>query len=296
MAIGIFKPFFDLITDPNMGSAIEIVGLGILIGALLKLSSGSPELLDLAHTRPFWRSSLVFDNPARKISGVFEDLDRHEVRKVFKEVEGRDLKAKDGAWFSGDAMAPARKAVRDTIDSRSGAAFSRDTRVRTEQGKIRRALEEPRLSPRFLEEKQQIKAGTLTDLTDFWILLSADSPDHALFASVDHVHLDPSTGTLAFRILQHDVAPEKLGNSQRLFRLKQDTYDFLQVVSQEIWMRPYVELAALIECTWYYKSDEVFDSAAPAPLFCSSITLAELAAHRNRFFNPNDLHTELLCN
>jgi hypothetical protein len=59
-------------------------------------------------------------------------------------------------------------------------------------------------------------------------------------------------------------------------------------------MQPYVNLAGSIECTWEFQSDQVFAAAEPVPLFRSSMPLAELKANRGRFFNPNDLHTELL--
>jgi len=72
-----------------MGAIFGLVSLVVGAGLIAKYSNAHPELFDYEAMKPFLKDSLAFADPARKIDDIFIELDRHEVRTIYKEVRKR---------------------------------------------------------------------------------------------------------------------------------------------------------------------------------------------------------------
>ncbi|HWP81359.1 MAG TPA: hypothetical protein VNN76_01765 [Bacteroidota bacterium] len=125
IVVGVADPIADLLTNPNEAAAYKIAGLAIVISAVWKYVVDNPEVLDFAHMKPFIREALAFRNLRLRRVNIFEELDKHEVRRIYRETTGKELhlKAEDDPFlrkmhkrhFTMQRFAPTKRNVENIL-------------------------------------------------------------------------------------------------------------------------------------------------------------------------------------
>ncbi len=118
---GLLQPLILLLTAPNMGIAFYLVGEAMAVGMIAKYANANPELFDFPSMKAFLKDSLAFASPARSWMLLSEEVDKHEVRRVYKEVTGNDLPGEDERYD---------RELKKKLEATKGKEyFSKDKRV-----------------------------------------------------------------------------------------------------------------------------------------------------------------------
>ena len=289
VCVGIATPFVQLFFTPNMVIAYEIGGIAFLAALVWRLSVVFPELLDFDRMNPFLRERLRFENPRKRRGGVFEQLDRHNIREVYRQTTGSSLPEERG--LNGDESGVARKQVHAGFENRTGMAFQRDKVVRKNPKEIQELLARPTLLPHQKDELAALAQGRAVDITDSWKLLALRQPSNDLFPLVQKVVVDPAQRLLTLTIHSPSVETAHLADRVRHYRLKQNTYDFFQAVLAENWTPNYLPFVDRFVAEWYHITDEVFVGITLTPLVRCEITVKELQQLAGKFYVAGELRT-----
>ena len=92
---GLVQPIIDLFTAPNMGVCMQLIAYAFAISILATFLNANPEVLDFASMRPFLKDSLIFTNPAYRKINFTDELDKHDIQRVYKETTGKDFREYD---------------------------------------------------------------------------------------------------------------------------------------------------------------------------------------------------------
>jgi hypothetical protein len=248
-----------LFTNPNEAAAYKLIGLALVFSVFWKYSAANPELLDLDHMQPFIRESLLFKDPMLKRDNIFEELDKHEVRRVYRETTGKPLA------FTLDDDPMFRKIARERIEDaeirineKKRQKYSGEDKRTTVDPEAIKTLGMPPRSPHLQIELEQLDRGDRVDITDSWKLNSLRRSSHDFYAKVRQAILDPQAYTLIVTIGSEGFTQNLLNSHALFLRLKQDLYDFFRGVHEEAWMEPYLRFVRSYECVCEELVDDPF--------------------------------------
>lgn len=285
VAYGLAQPVIELFVSPSNGVAFQIVGYALAVTVLWKYSAGNPELFDFPHMKLFIKESLAFDDPSRRRNEVFQDLEKHEIQRVYREVTGRDPLADHGETD---------RRLGKTLKSVTGREFREDGRARMDQREVGKLLAQPVESPALAEELRQLEQGSIVDIADSWKINSMKCPPHDWHKFVSEARIDPKKRILGLDLRSETFQQSRLMGNEDLYRFKQDLYDFFQALYQQDWMKPYLKYASVITCRCCNLSVDAFEGQTIVPLLQVEISLDLLQGYSNKFFNVGEMRSELL--
>ncbi len=283
IAAGAIFLVYLVMVQGDFGSILAFIGLSLGVGLIAKYANANPELFDYPSMKPFLKDSLAFVDPTRNREDVFDNLDRHEIRRVYREVTGNELSLED-------ERSPAE--LKKMLEASSGRAWNEDRTVRPRK-ELKQELAQPIASPHLHLELQQIEKGEAADFTDSWKINTLKKSLHEFFGMVTAASILPGR-RLRLQIEGERFRKEQVQDTKSLYRLKQDLYEFLHAVHEVAWMKPYLGHADVIECTCVQLEVDAFSGVGRTPLLTVEITRAELFAHVNRYFNAGELKTTIL--
>lgn len=289
---GILYSFFELFAAFDMG--LIFVALGAT--AFWKYTTANPELFDFPHMKFFIKRALEFESPLLKKENIFEELDKHEVRRVYRETTGKELTVK----VDDDPLLRkmARESLEETEDRLSKAKresrFEKDKTVGANKRLIEQMLKTPIKSPHLRSELQQLSKGTVVNITDSWKLNSLSRSSHELYGKVSEAIVHPKEKQLSLTIIADTITQQHMQSPPRLLLVKQEIYDFFQHVNQQDWMKPYFAFVATIECICSELIDDPFAGPKITELLKAEITTDELKQYQNRFYNAGELRITIL--
>lgn len=280
---GIAEPLIEIFTAPSMGIGFQIGGIALGITAILQYANANPELFDYESMKPFLKDSLFFADPSRSRTNIFEELDKHEVRRVYKEVTGKELsEGKQGTDKGLDGMLKSRLIPgKDGIVKGSTAA--------------RELIRQPIASLHLSKELQQLKTVAVVDVTESWRINALKRANHPWYGNLSRVIVDPINRRLELTLESEAFIEQQIRKPESLYRFKQDIYEFMLAVFEEPWTKPYKKHSDVIECQCIGVEVDAFRGRETKPLLKAEITLGELAAHVGRFFNAGELKTTILA-
>jgi hypothetical protein len=282
---GLAQPVIQLFTSPNMGLAFLIMGLALAVGAIAMYANANPELFDFASMKAFLKDSLAFANPARSWMLLAEEVDKHEVRRVYKEVTGKELPAEDERYD---------RELKKKLEATKGKEFfSGDKRVAASK-ELLAVLKQTIESPLAKEELQQLGQGAMVDISDSWHINRLKRSTHDYFLLVKTVTVDPGSKRMSFMLESEQFADGQVRDPVSLYRLKQNLYDFLQAVHQQDWVQPYLNHAATIVCTCSHFEDQAFIGIQVHQICRVEISRADLKLYENRYYDVGQMKTEVL--
>lgn len=282
---GLAQPVIKLFTAPDMGVAFLLGGLALGAGMIAKYANANPELFDFASMKPFLMDSLAFANPARSWMNLAEEVDKHEVRRVYKEVTGNDLPGEDERYD---------RELKERLEMAKGKEyFSRDKRVAAPR-ELLALLKQPVESPHAKEELEQLKQGSNVDISDSWHLNCLKRSSHDYFRLVKKVTVDPAQKQMNLVLEAELFKDDQVRDPVSLYRLKQNLYDFLQGVHQQDWAQPYLSHVAVISCICSHFEDEAFVGIQVHQICRVEISRADLKSYENRYYDVGQMKTEVL--
>lgn len=281
---GLAQPVIQLFTAPDMGLAFLLMGLAMAVGMIAKYAHANPELLDFDSMKAFLKDSLAFANPSRSWMNLSEELDKHEVKRVYKEVTGNDLPDEDERY---------EHDLKKKLDAAKPNAFSKDNRVRSPKEALD-LLNRPIESPHLHLELRELEEGKRVDISDSWQMNRLKRSSHEFFRHVKHVTIDPAERIMRIELQSEGFTAYQLKDDPSLFRVKQTLYDFLQALHQQDWVQPYLTGVDHFSCTYSHYEDEAFRGIMITPLCRVEIERSVLRTYTGRFFNVQEMKTEVL--
>ncbi len=282
---GLAQPIIQLFTNPNMGLGFLVGGLALGISAMLKYVVANPEFFDFASMKPFLKDSLAFANPARSWMLLAEEVDKHEVRRVYKEVTGNDLPGDDERYD---------RELKKKLEATKGKEyFNEDKRVQASK-ELLAVLKQAIESPHLKEELKQLKQGAMVDISDSWHINRSKRSSHDYFHVVKTVTVDPVSKHMSLMLESEQFGDKQVRDPASLYRLKQNLYDFLQGVHQEDWVQAYLQHVTTISCTCSHFEDQAFVGIQVHSICRIEISRADLRAYENRFYDVGQMKTEVL--
>lgn len=282
---GLAQPVIQLFTAPSMGLAILLTGLAMGVGAIAKYANANPELLDFDSMKAFLKDSLSFANPTRSWMNLSEEVDKHEIRRVYREVTGNDLPDDDERYD--------RELKKKLEASKGKEYFSKDKRVPASREGLK-MLGQIIESPHAQKELRLIREGSIVDISDSWQINTLKRSSHDYFRLVKNITVDPGLRQMNLMLESEQFTDGQVRDAASLYRLKQNLYDFFQAVHQEAWVQPYLDQVTLISCTISHYEDEAFIGVQVHPLCRVEISLAVLKTYENRFYDVGQMKTEVL--
>jgi len=282
---GLAQPVIELFTAPNTVLAFLLTGLAMAVGAIAKYANANPELFDFASMKAFLKDSLAFTNPARSWMSLAEEVDKHEIRRVYKEVTGNNLPDDDERYD--------RELKKKLEASKGKEFFSKDKRVAASKEALD-LLKQTIESPLAKEELQQIQQGSTVDISDSWHLNRLKRSSQDYFHLVKKAVIDPGLKHMTLTLESEEFTDSQVQDAPSLYRLKQNLYDFLQAVHQEAWVQPYLDHVATISCNACHFEDQAFVGVQVHPTCRVEISRADLKAYENRFYDVGQMKTEVL--
>jgi hypothetical protein len=270
MLVGAADPVVELFSAPNFGTAFKLIIIALSVQAVLRYSSANPEFFDFSRMKFFITRALQFESPLMKKENIFEELDKHEIKRVYRETTGKELKAE--------------------VSKRE----EKNKTVRTNEEAVKKMSAQPPQSPHLKVELQQLTQGTVVDITDSWKINSLRKAPHAFYAAVTEATIDPTEKRLTIAMVTDKITQKHLQPHPALLHVKQELYDFFQLLHQQDWMQPYLKFVKKIECTCSELMDDPFAGPQLTPLLQAEITTDELLQYRNRFFHAGELRMTLL--
>lgn len=265
MVYGCCIPIIGMFTAPQMSQGYEVAFLTLGVAALAKLNVVNPELLDLAHMMPFIRTTLVFENIAGKRLVLSEELDKFEVRKVYKEVTGTDLKVE-------------QKPVRRPQKSRE------EIQREVEQLQQRRIV-----TPHLQMELNALNRTEAVDISDSWKINSLRTSAHQLYDRVKSVQIDPKSRTISLTMDFGEMDAAPLKQSTGVFRFYQELYEFLYAMATQNWMKPYLPYFEKITIVGSRTELDEFARTTSFVFLRLEVGMKELRVREEKFFNPAEL-------
>ena len=281
---GLAQPIIGLFTNPSMGLAFVITGIALGVGGIAKYANANPELFDFQSMKPFLKDSLAFVKPSLRWNNIFEDLDKHNVRKIYRETSGKELPDGDGK----DDPQLKQKLAGTKLN-----AFSRDGRVAAPKW-AKELVAQTIASPHLKTELEQLQRRTAVDISDSWKINSLKRSSHDYFKLVSTAVVDPLAGVFDLHLQSEEFTPERVEDPVKLFQMKQEVYDFFQAVHQEKWVQPYLNGIEIFRCTCVHYEDEAFVGPRSHPVCRFEISRTELRKHEQSYFNAGEMNAEIL--
>jgi len=281
---GLAQPMIGLFTKPSMGLGYLIIGLALCVGMIAKYANANPELFDFQSMKPFLKDSLFFVSPSLRWNNIFEDLDKHNVRKVYRETSGKELPEEDDKYD---------RQLQQKLEGTKLNAFSRDRRVAAPKW-AKDLVAQTIASPHLKTELEQLQQGATVDISDSWKINSLKRSPHDYFKLVSTAIVDPSTMVLDLHLQSEEFAPDRAKDPVKLFQLKQQVYELFQAIHQEKWVQPYLNGIETFRCTCAHYEDEAFVGPRTHPVCRFEISRTELKAHEQTYFNAGEMKTEVL--
>ena len=279
------QPIIDLFTAPTMGVVMQLCGYAFAITILATFINANPEVFDFASMKPFLKNSLIFADPACRMMIFADELDKHNVQRVYKETTGKDL--------------PKNNELHDQELQKNLAAikgeesFSMDKRVSSSKD-VLAILQKPIESPHTKEDLRILQEVSKVDISDTWFLNCQKKSSHQYFHLTKKVTVDPATGRIDFVLESKHFTDEKVRERESLYRLKQNLYEFVQAVNQQDWMQSYLHFVSMISCTCCRVEDEVFGSPQVHQICRVELSRDQLKTNENKFYDAWQIKVEVL--
>ena len=282
---GLVQPIIVLFTAPAMGIAIQVCGYVFAITILLKLINANPEVFDFASMKPFLKNSLIFADPAIRRMMIADELDKHNIRRIYKETTGKDLPEYDER--------NEQELQKKLAAVKRDESFSKDKRVHSSKD-VLVILQKPIESLHTKEELRLLQEGSKVDISDTWFLNRQKKSSHQYFHLAKKVTIDPAAGRIEFVLESKHFTDEKVRERESLYRLKQNLYEFIQAVNQQDWMQSYLHFVSIISCTCCYIEDEAFGSPEVHPICRVELSRDQLKTNENKFYDTWQIKVEVL--
>ena len=264
--IAIARLFLRVMERPDVAAGYEFGGIAILGSLVVKVLIDHAEILDYDRVQPFFFASLKFQPYGQKRDNIFAELERHEIRTLYKEQTGKDL----------------------ILENQEKKIPS----LTPEQA--RKLLEESRkVNPRSVHlktEVDQLLQGKETDINEAFVINRMKVDRHRLYNEISDLKIDPASKTLRFKIRFPELSPGVELTAEKLFRIKQDFYDVLQFLNMEFWMKPYVPFVETFDVTCHRVELDSFNMPEPIPFMRVEIPTAELRQRENSIFIATELN------
>jgi hypothetical protein len=216
MVYGFVDLCISIYAKPKYSYGFEFSAL-VLGGLLLYyLNQINPEFLDLSHMVPFLRLTLRFRNIAGRRMVLDEELDRFEVRRVYKETTGKELQE----------------------EKKPKPRYKRSDREIQKQ--VKALLKQQLAAPRLEQELTALNKGGPVDISDSWKINTMRSAPHSFFEQVKRVQVDSQSRRMLIHVEFRDVDSSSFGSSRGIFSFYQDLIEFLHASVTVNWMLPYV--------------------------------------------------------
>lgn len=264
-ALGWIALTFYLIADFVLAGRLENLFVLVFIGMASGYAFLSKEMLDAKNVMHFVRTALFFRTYASQSILIDEELEK-KIRDTHRETSDKPL-----------STLPERKPLLS------------DQEIERLRGEILATKGQPRRSAHLKEELQDLMAGHTVDLTDAWRISTFDRSLHDLYARVVNIAIDPGAHLLFCTIDIQEATEPRLRDPIVVFHLKQDLYDFLQVLNTDPWLRPYSEFYDQIGITCRGIESESFGQNSLYPFLKIEISRGELSQREGAFFNAADL-------
>lgn len=254
----------DIFTSRHVENLWALMLMGMLTGAFFQLK----ETIDSANVLQLVRKALWFQPYGHQKIDLKAELSKANVKQVYKDVTGKTLVDRKKEWKPMDAATRGR--VLKELDV-------------LKQRKV--------VSPHVDSEVRRLQEGEHVDLSDSWKINTLRHEGHELYSQVFAVKLDPMSRILSVKIEIRSLAKEYLQEAKRVFRLKQDIYDFLQALRIEGWMQPYAVYFDRIQLSAHLTEDKGFGQPFSYSFLQFETAVAQLVKFEGKFFNAADLHT-----
>ncbi len=207
--------------DADAGYAV--VFLLIVLIVVIRLYVYYEDSMDLGEMKNFLRDALVFRNYVRrKDHELREEMDRHELHRIYKEVTNKELTA--------DVTATA-------YDYRS-PPLSKD---RTPEQKISHRLHADHL--------QQLAAGKEIDATETFRLELMGNKAHQYLPLISDVFVDGTASTLSFSVVLPVEQQLRWNEPNAKQRIIERMYEFLVILTSLPWFSKYERYTRTITAT-----------------------------------------------
>ena len=263
--------FIGLVTADSyvnaFGPLMELFGVSLIIGLGGKLILGSPEILDYDHVKPFIVDSMQFRGYERRRDDIFEELDKHAIKKVFQETTGKAFpKEMEKKMKSIPHMEP-EEALKE----------------------LERVRAMPLRSVHLQDQLGQLRAGEVADISDSFKLNAVKNKSHDFYDLVSEMKIAPLEKLLSFKIVFPNLTAQTKLDADRVYRLKQELYDLLQALHGEKWLMPYGEHFERIKAVCHRTDTDTFGLPIQQPFFSVEIALVELKQRTGKLFVATDL-------
>lgn len=264
---GVVEVLIRLFTEPSMGVAFELGGIGFALSMGGKLLADNPEILDYARVKPLIVESLQFRKYDLRRDDIFVELDKHNVKKVYQETTGKEFPPE---------MEKKRKPI---PHMEPGEALKELERVRAM----------PLHSVHLQDQLTQLKAGEVADISDSFKLNVVKHKTHDFYELASEMKIVPQEKLLSFRIVFPNVTAQTTFDADRIFRLKQGLYDLFQALRAEAWIKPYTEFFEKLKVVCYRTDTDTFGLPIQQPFFSVEIALSELIQREGKLFVATEL-------
>lgn len=254
----------DIFTSRHVDNLWTLMLMGMLTGGFLQLK----ETIDSASVFQLVKKALWFQRYGHQKIDLKAELSKAKVKQVYKEVTGKTLADPKKEWKPMDAATRSR--------------------LLQELDVLRRRQI---VSPHVEAEVKRLQDGQPVNLSDSWKINTLRRAGHELYEKVFEVKLDPLRLLLRANIQFSSLERKDLQDQRRLFRLKQDLYDFLQAMRVEGWMQPYAPYFDRIELSAHLTEESGFGEPLSFSFLRLEIAVGELSKFEGKFFNAADLHT-----
>ncbi len=258
---------FYLIADFLLAGTLGNLFVLMFIGMASGYAYLSKEMLDVTNVMHFIRAALSFRGYASQILFIEEELDKKRIRDVHRETS--------------DTPFPAFPKEKSLLS---------DQEIGRLRAEVLASKDQPRRSAHLEDELQNLTSGQTIDVTDGWRISTFDRSLHDLYAHVVSIAIEPAAGRLSCMIDIRDASGPKLRDPIAVFHLKQDLYDFLQVLNTDPWIKPYSEFFDRIGITCRGIESDSFGQDSLYPFLKVEIARRELLQREGIFFNAADLH------
>ena len=263
--------FIGLVTADSyvnaFGPLMELFGISLIVGLGGKLALGSPEILDYDHVKPFIMDSMQFRGYERRRDDIFEELDKHTIKKVFQETTGKEFPK------------GMEKKIKPIPHMEPEEALKELERVR--------AI--PLRSVHLQDQLGQLKAGEVADISDSFKLNAVKRKTHDFYELASEMKIAPQQKLLSFKIIFPLVTAQTTFDADRIYRLKQGIYDLFQALRSEDWLKPYAESFSNLKVVCYRTDTDTFGLPTEQPFFSVEIALSELTQREGKLFVATDL-------
>lgn len=264
---GVVDVIVRLVTEPTMGTAFEFIGIGFALSLAGKLLADNPQIMDFSRVKPLIIESLQFRKYDLRREDIFVELDKHNIKKVYRETTGKAFPKE------------AEKKMKPLPHTDPEQA----------KKEIERLKAQPLRSVHLESELSQLKAGEVTNITDTFKLNALKHKTHDLYEHAYGMQIVPAEKLLSFKIMLPNVNAQTVFDADRAFRLKQDIYDLFQNLNSEDWLTPYAGFFDKIKVTCHREDTDTFGLPIQQPFFSVEILITELRQREGKLFVATEL-------